>query len=59
MSDEVLPCLCRERGADDLHGPADVSATTSSLCSIKIQNNSAFLVPAYPGCPEKEAIKRQ
>jgi len=22
------------------------------------QNGSAFLVPAYPGCPEKKAIKR-
>ena len=27
-------------------------------CFIKIQNGSIFLVPAYPGCPEKEAIKR-
>jgi len=26
-------------------------------CFIKIQNGSAFLVPAYPGCPGKEAIK--
>jgi len=25
-------------------------------CVIKIQNGSAFLVPAYPGCPGKEAV---
>jgi len=31
-------------------GPADA-------CFVKIQNGSAFLVPAYPGCPGKEAIK--
>jgi len=29
------------------------------ICSfIKIQNGLTFLVPAYPGCPGKEAIKR-
>jgi len=27
-------------------------------CFIKIQIDFAFLVLAYPGCPEKEAIKR-
>jgi len=26
-------------------------------CFIKIQNGLTFLVPAYPGCPGKEAIK--
>jgi len=26
-------------------------------CFSKIQNGSAFLVPVYPGCPEKKAIK--
>jgi len=26
-------------------------------CFIKIQNGSAFLVPVYPGCSGKEAIK--
>ena len=26
-------------------------------CFIKIQNGSAFLIPAYAGCPGKEAIK--
>jgi len=27
-------------------------------CSSKIQIGFTFLVPAYPGCPGKEAIKR-
>ena len=27
-------------------------------CFIKIQSGSACLVPAYPGCPVKEAIKQ-
>jgi len=27
-------------------------------CFIKIQNDLTFLVPAYPGCPEKEAVKQ-
>jgi len=27
-------------------------------CFIKIQIGLTFLVPAYPGCPGKEAIKR-
>jgi len=26
-------------------------------CSSKIQIGFAFLVPAYPGCPGKEAVK--
>jgi len=34
-----------------------------SLCLAPVnpdwfyQNGSAFLVPAYPGCPEKKAVK--
>ena len=36
------------------YGPADATATPSSLASnINIKNGSAFLVPAYPGCPGK------
>jgi len=27
-------------------------------CFIKTHNGSAFPVPAYPGCPGKEAVKR-
>jgi len=35
------------------YGPADATATPSSIASLKL----TFLVPAYPGCPGKEAIK--
>jgi len=27
-------------------------------CSSKIQIGFTFLVPAYPGCPGKEAVKK-
>jgi len=27
-------------------------------CFLKIQNGFTFLVPAYPGCPGKEAVKQ-
>jgi len=41
----------QERGANSLHyGPTDATATPSSLASLKNQNSSAFLTPAYPGC---------
>jgi len=33
------------------YGPADATATPSSLASL------TFLVPDYPGCPGREAIK--
>jgi len=36
---------------------ADATATVIS-CFIKIQIGLTFLVPAYPGCLEKEAINR-
>jgi len=56
LSDEGLTCL--ERGAYDLHyGPADATATRSSLGFIKMQIGLTFLVLAYPGCPGKEAFK--
>jgi len=38
--------------------PADATATPTISCFIKIQTGSTFLVPAYPGCPGKEAVKR-
>jgi len=46
--------ICLERGADDLHM---IHCHPIIFSFIKIQNGHAFLVPAYPGCPEKEAIK--
>ena len=35
----------------------DAHETLSFLALFTIQNGSAFLVPAYPGCPAKETIK--
>jgi len=49
--------ICLERDANDLHGPADATATPSSLASLKKQIGLTFLVPAHPGCPGKVAIK--
>ena len=50
--------VCLERGAD-LHMaqlmPLPLPLTVS--CSSKIQIGFTFLVPAYPGCPGKEAVK--
>ena len=39
------------------NGPADAIAHPIISCFIKIQIGLTFLVPAYPGCPGKEAIK--
>jgi len=38
-------------------GPADATATPSSLASLKSRLGTTFLVPAYPGCPGKEVVK--
>ena len=40
------------------YGPADATATSSSLTSLKSRIGLTFLVPAYPGCPGKEAVKQ-
>jgi len=43
--------ICLKQGANDLHyGPADATATP--------QFGLTFLVPACPGCPRNEAVKR-
>jgi len=48
--------ICLEQGADDLHGPADATATLSSLASLK--SRLVYLSGAgLPGCPEKVPIK--
>jgi len=38
------------------YGPADATATVPPIisCFIKIQNDLAFLVLTYPGCPAKK-----
>jgi len=39
------------QGANDLHGPADVSGTSITSCFIKIEIGLTFLLPVYANCP--------
>ena len=48
--------ICLERGAD-LHMAQLMSLPLTFSCSSRIQIGFTFLVPAYPGCPGKEAVK--
>ena len=48
--------ICLERGAD-LHMAQLMPLPLTVSCSSKIQIGFTFLVPDYPGCPGKEAIK--
>ena len=48
--------ICLERGAD-LHIAQLMPLPLTVSCSSKIQIGFTFLVPAYPGCPGKEAAK--
>jgi len=48
--------ICLERGAD-LHMAQLMPLPPTVSCSSKIQIGFTFLVPAYPSCPEKEAVK--
>jgi len=48
--------ICLERGAD-LHMAQLMPLPLAVSCSSKIQIGFTFLVPAYPGCPGKEAVK--
>ena len=48
--------ICLERGAD-LHMAQLMPLPLTVCCCSKIQIGFTFLVPAYPGCPGKEAIK--
>jgi len=62
LSDEVLVWLtgylsgarCRLLA----NGPADASQNPIISCLIQILTGFTFLVPAYPGLPGKEAVKR-
>jgi len=57
----VMRCWCgylsEARCKWSAYGPADATATPSSLASLKFRMVFTFLVPAYPSCPEKEAVK--
>ena len=48
--------ICLERGAG-LHMAQLMPLSLTVSCSSKIQIGFTFLVPAYPGCPGKEAVK--
>ena len=48
--------ICLQRGAD-LHMAQLMPLPLTVSCSSKIQIGFTFLVPAYPGCPGKEAVK--
>jgi len=52
----VVTCL--EGGASDLHMVQLMSLPSIMSYFIKIQIGLTSLVPAYPGCPGKEAVKR-
>jgi len=45
-----------ERSANDLHIVQLMPLPPIISCFIKIQNGSAFQIPAYPGYPGKEAV---
>jgi len=48
--------ICLEQGAD-LHMAQLMPLPHTVSCSSKIQIGFTFLVPAYPDCPGKEAVK--
>jgi len=49
--------ICQEQGANDLHMVQLMPLPSIISCFIKIQNGSGFLVPAYPSCTGKDAVK--
>ena len=48
--------ICLERGAD-LHMAQLMPLPLTVSCSSKMQIGFTLLVPAYPRCPGKEAVK--
>jgi len=50
--------ICLQQGANDLHIIQLMPLPIVISCFIKIQIGLTFLVPAYSGCPGKEAVKR-
>ena len=50
---------CLERGANDFHMVQLMPLPLHHLSSfLKIQIGLTFLMPSYPGCPGKEAVKQ-
>jgi len=56
----VMMVICLEPGANDLHVVQlmPCTASPSSRTSLKSRTVCTSLVPAYPGCSGKEAVKR-
>jgi len=54
-SNDLTNGVCLEQGADDLHVVQQMPLPPYLF--HKIQIGLTFLVPAYLGCPEKEAVK--
>jgi len=50
--------ICWEQGANDFHMLKLILLPPIITCFIKIHIGLTFLMPAYPGCPGKEATKR-
>jgi len=56
----MIRCWCGYllgQSANDLHMVQLMPLPPIISCFIKIPNGSAFLVPAYPGCPGKKGCK--
>jgi len=53
----VVVIICLEQGAD-LHTAQLIPLPLTVSCSSKIQIGFTFLLPAYPGSPDKRAVKR-
>jgi len=58
QSGGVLAWLSCLEGGAHLHMAQLMPLPLTVSCSSKIQIGFTFLVPAYPGCPGKEAVKR-
>jgi len=56
MSAGVVICL--ERGANDLHMVYLLPLPPIISCFIRIKIGLIFLMTPYPGCAEKEAVRR-
>jgi len=50
--------ICLDQRANDLHSPADATATPSSRALLESRLVLSFLMMAYPVCFGKEAVKR-
>jgi len=59
LSDDVLAWLSVwTKLVNDLQWSSGYHCHPIVSCFIKIQIGLTFLMPAYPGCPGKEAVKR-